>query len=54
VRLSGEAWYSDGRNEVKTAAILYNMKDRSFQTERGESEDNRVRMTIRPDTVDKP
>jgi lipopolysaccharide export system protein LptA len=54
VRLSGNAWYTDGRNEVTTAAILYDMKDRSFETERGESEENRVRMTIRPETANKP
>lgn len=49
VRLSGNAWYTDGRNEVTTAAIIYNMQDRSIETERGEGEENRVRMTIRPD-----
>ncbi|MDR2215175.1 MAG: hypothetical protein LBE59_04960 [Nevskiaceae bacterium] len=55
VRLSGNAWYTDGRNEVTTAAILYSLKDRSIETERGTNEDSRVRMTIRPnDGADKP
>jgi lipopolysaccharide transport protein LptA len=54
VRLAGDAWYTDSRNEVKTAAILYNMTDRSFETERGTAEENRVHMTIRPDTAPKP
>lgn len=48
VRLAGDAWYSDGRNEITTEAILYSLADRSAQNERGPAEGNRVRMTIRP------
>jgi lipopolysaccharide transport protein LptA len=53
VRLSGNAWYTDGRNEVTTAAIVYNLRDQSWETERGASQDNRVRMTIRPEATKK-
>ncbi|MEY2854480.1 MAG: hypothetical protein RL030_1612 [Pseudomonadota bacterium] len=53
VRLSGNAWYTDGRNEVTTEAIVYNMKDRSWETERGTSPGNRVIMTIRPEVPKK-
>jgi lipopolysaccharide transport protein LptA len=49
VRLSGNAWYTDGRNEVTTEAIVYDMKDRSWESERGTAPENRVIMTIRPE-----
>jgi lipopolysaccharide transport protein LptA len=48
LRLSGGAWFSDGRNEVSTAAVVYNLADRSAASEPG-SGDNRVRTTIRPE-----
>lgn len=53
VRLSGNAWYTDGRNEVTTEAIVYNMKDRSWESERGSLPENRVIMTIRPEVPKK-
>jgi lipopolysaccharide transport protein LptA len=53
VRLSGNAWYTDGRNEVTTEAIVYNMKDRSWESERGTAPENRVIMTIRPEVPKK-
>ena len=50
IRLAGKAWYSDGRNEVVTHALVYSLINRSVENERGEGEDSRVRLTIRPDT----
>jgi lipopolysaccharide transport protein LptA len=49
LRLAGGTWYSDGRNEVNTAALLYNMNDGSFSNATGPNESDRVRITIRPD-----
>lgn len=49
LRLAGGTWYSDGRNEVNTASLIYNMDDGSFSNATGPSESDRVRITIRPD-----
>ncbi len=48
LRLAGEAWYSDGRNEITTATLVYSLSDRSVENERSASEDSRVRIRIRP------
>jgi lipopolysaccharide transport protein LptA len=50
VRLAGGTWYSDGRNEVRTAVLVYNTTDGSFTTQDGSGESDRVSMTIRPGT----
>jgi lipopolysaccharide transport protein LptA len=47
VRLVGDAWYSDGRNEIRAPRHTYNLVDRSLESE-GLAGD-RVRMTIRPE-----
>jgi lipopolysaccharide transport protein LptA len=49
LRLAGGTWYSDGRNEVNTASLIYNMDDGSFSNATGPNESDRVRITIRPD-----
>jgi lipopolysaccharide transport protein LptA len=49
VRLAGGTWYSDGRNEVNTASLIYSMNDGSFSNATGPNESDRVRITIRPD-----
>src|SRR5512139_2254620 len=49
LRLAGGTWYSDGRNEVSTASLIYNMNDGSFSNATGPDESDRVRITIRPD-----
>ena len=49
LRLAGGTWYSDGRNEVNTATLIYNMNDGSFSNATGPNESDRVRITIRPD-----
>jgi lipopolysaccharide transport protein LptA len=48
LRLAGGTWYSDGRNEVNTASLVYNMNDGSFSNAAGTTESDRVRITIRP------
>lgn len=55
VRFSGNAWYSDGRNELTTDTLTYNLNDRVLTNERaggGEPGQGRVRMTIRPGKPD--
>jgi lipopolysaccharide transport protein LptA len=49
LRLAGGTWYSDGRNEVNTAALVYNLNDGSFSNVTGANESDRVILTIRPD-----
>jgi hypothetical protein len=49
LRLAGGTWYSDGRNEVNTASLIYNMNDGSFSNATGPNESDKVRITIRPD-----
>ncbi|MFO1502510.1 MAG: LptA/OstA family protein [Steroidobacteraceae bacterium] len=48
LRLAGGTWYTDGRNEVNTASLIYNMNDGSFSNATGPNEGDRVRITIRP------
>jgi lipopolysaccharide transport protein LptA len=49
LRLAGGTWYTDGRNEVNTASLIYSMNDGSFSNATGPNESDRVRITIRPD-----
>lgn len=44
LRLSGDTWYSDGRNVVETAAYTYNMNDSSITSA------DQVKGTIQPNT----
>lgn len=46
VRLSGEAWLFDGRNEMTSPAIVYAVRE---QVMRNESGGGRVHITIRPE-----
>jgi lipopolysaccharide transport protein LptA len=48
VRFAGGTWYSDGRNEVNTSALVYNLNDGSFSNESTATDPGRVRLTIRP------
>jgi lipopolysaccharide transport protein LptA len=48
LRLDGGAWYSDGRNEITSPFLVYNLSDRSLEKEAREGE--RVILTIRPGT----
>lgn len=49
VRFSGNTWYSDGRNEATTEAIVYNLNNSEVTSVGDNSDDSRVRMIIRPD-----
>ncbi|MCC7462009.1 MAG: hypothetical protein IT480_06040 [Gammaproteobacteria bacterium] len=53
VRLSGEAWLSDGRNEINGALIVYNLAAQRVQAE-GPSGGGRVSGTIRPRAAPAP
>lgn len=48
VRFVGDTWYTDGRNEVNTPLLTYNMNDGSFTNDAGTDEDSRFHMTIHP------
>jgi len=52
LRLDGGAWYSDGRNEITSPFLVYNLADRSLEKEAREGE--RVILTIRPGTSSTP
>ena len=52
LRLDGGAWYSDGRNEITSPFLVYNLGDRSLEKEAREGE--RVILTIRPGTSSTP
>jgi lipopolysaccharide transport protein LptA len=52
LRLDGGAWYSDGRNEITSPFLVYNLADRSLEKEAREGE--RVILTIRPGTATAP
>jgi lipopolysaccharide transport protein LptA len=49
LRLTGDAWYSDGRNEVNFAALTYNMNSGDFRAGRAADSDTPVRIIIRPE-----
>ena len=53
VQLNGEAWLSDGRNEINGAHIVYNIAAQRVQAE-GPSGGGRVSGTIRPRSVPAP
>jgi lipopolysaccharide export system protein LptA len=38
LRLSGAVWYSDGRNDINTSSLNYNMADRSIDSNPGAGE----------------
>jgi lipopolysaccharide transport protein LptA len=49
VRFTGNAWYSDGRHEVTTKTVVYNLVDRVTASESDDTEESRVNITLRPD-----
>lgn len=49
VRLSGEAWLFDGRNEMTSPTIVYGVRDRVMRNDA--TSGGRVHITIRPDTA---
>lgn len=48
VRFSGNTWYSDGRNEATTEALVYSLADSVLTSAGDGSEESRVKLTIRP------
>ena len=54
VKLTEEAWLTDGRNEITGPLLIYNIRDQRVQaaTEPGGKE--RVRITINPATTETP
>ena len=54
VRLNGEAWLSDGRNEINGARIVYNVAAQRVLAEGQAGSGGRVSGTIRPRTTPAP
>lgn len=59
VRLGGDAWLSDGRNEITGSMLVYSMRDERVLAEAGEQGGQPVRITINPklppgDAPDRP
>lgn len=52
VRLSGDAWLFDGRNEMTSPAILYAVREQVMRNESAPG--GRVHITIRPDAAEAP
>lgn len=48
VTLSGDAWLSDGRNEIKGRELVYNVKEQRVRAQTQDGDKDRVRITIRP------
>jgi lipopolysaccharide transport protein LptA len=48
VRLSGDAWLSDGRNEISGARLVYGMREQRVLAEAAEQGGQPVRITINP------
>lgn len=48
VRLSGNAWLSDGRNEITGSMLVYSMRDERVLAEAGDQGGQPVRITINP------
>lgn len=48
VTFSGDAWLSDGRNEISGAELVYNVREQRVLAEQQPGSDGRVRITIRP------
>lgn len=48
VTLSGDAWLSDGRNEIKGRELIYNVKEQRVRAQTQQGNRDRVQITIRP------
>jgi lipopolysaccharide transport protein LptA len=48
IRLADKAWLSDGRNEINSDALVYNVRRQRVETEASPGGDDRVRITIKP------
>lgn len=55
VRLSGDAWLSDGRNDISGSRLVYGMREQRVLAEAAEQGGQPVRITINPrPATDKP
>jgi lipopolysaccharide transport protein LptA len=52
IRLADKAWLSDGRNEINSDALIYNVRAQRVETEAATVGDDRVRITIKPGEPD--
>jgi lipopolysaccharide transport protein LptA len=50
VRLSGDAWLSDGNNEITGTTLVYSMREERVVADAGEQGGKPVRITINPKT----
>ncbi len=48
VTLSGEAWLTDGRNEISGSELVYSVREQRVQAQAQPGDAGRVRITIRP------
>lgn len=51
VRLSGDAWLSDGSNQITGSTLVYSMREERVVAEAGEQGGTPVRITINPKTA---
>jgi lipopolysaccharide transport protein LptA len=48
IRLTGNAWLSDGRNEIRGESLVYSMREERVVASAGEQGSQRVRIVINP------
>ena len=48
LRLTSDAWLSDGRNEISGRELVYNVREQHVQAQSAPGDTDRVRITIRP------
>lgn len=53
VTFTGDAWLTDGRNEISGEELVYNVRDQRVLAEQQPGSSGRVRITIRPQKEDK-
>ena len=54
LRLSQDAWLFDGRNEMSSPALLYDIREQVARSETRPGSTERVQITIRPEAGDTP
>jgi lipopolysaccharide transport protein LptA len=54
VRLTNDAWLSDGLNEISGPLVVYNIREQSFQAATKPGTDQRVHIRITPHSLDDP
>jgi lipopolysaccharide transport protein LptA len=54
VRLSNDAWLTDGRNEIRGPLLVYNIRQQHVQADAQPGNDDRVHITIVPGQTEPP